>query len=335
VTSLMDQFAAARQARTVMGAGLLAAARADRLANEQQRREAAQRQRQQQQQELAVRVAQVGALLSSLEQERHSQGRADAAERVREAQERAQEMRDGLHSLHRVRLAAGASDRLLRQRDQQQRHQATQQHLHLWSTQRKQSADLAAGERLAEAQYLTLSIQDFLQQTLQQRQQQGRQQQQQRQQEAQSRHNSVSQELHQISALRSAVAIASKQQRQEFCLELQRSVWAGSAGTSPAPKPATAPAAAPLASPKSSTPPVQKPPVAAAPKPPAPVPAPTEERSVQQFILGYVAKLPNTPTLGQVLDDRDALRLLLAQGAISLGIDPSEIVKTLQTMADA
>jgi len=83
---------------------------------------------------------------------------------------------------------------------------------------------------------------------------------------------------------------------------------------------------APTPSPKALAPAKPK-----APEPQKPVSIPVT--NPEQFIAQYLAKLPNQPSLAQVISDRDLVRDILAQGATQLKVDPSEILSTLLRMA--
>ncbi len=70
-----------------------------------------------------------------------------------------------------------------------------------------------------------------------------------------------------------------------------------------------------------------------APKALAPAKPAPPVSSPEQFIRQYISQLPHRPTLGQVVNDRDLVRDILAQGANQLKVDPSDILSTLLRMA--
>ncbi len=62
--------------------------------------------------------------------------------------------------------------------------------------------------------------------------------------------------------------------------------------------------------------------------------APKTSGKIEQFVFDYVAQLSTTSSLLEVVNDRDTVRDLLAQGANTLKVDPSEILNTLLQMAE-
>jgi hypothetical protein len=55
---------------------------------------------------------------------------------------------------------------------------------------------------------------------------------------------------------------------------------------------------------------------------------------IEQFVVDYVAQLSTNSSLLEVVNDRDTVRDLLAQGANTLKVDPSDILNTLLQMAE-
>jgi hypothetical protein len=51
-------------------------------------------------------------------------------------------------------------------------------------------------------------------------------------------------------------------------------------------------------------------------------------------VVDYVAQLSTNSSLLEVVNDRDTVRDLLAQGANTLKVDPSDILNTLLQMAE-
>ena len=55
---------------------------------------------------------------------------------------------------------------------------------------------------------------------------------------------------------------------------------------------------------------------------------------IEQFVADYVSQLSTNSSLLEVVNDRDTVRDLLAQGANTLKVDPSDILNTLLQMAE-
>jgi hypothetical protein len=62
--------------------------------------------------------------------------------------------------------------------------------------------------------------------------------------------------------------------------------------------------------------------------------APKTSGKIEQFVFDYVAQLSTNSSLLEVVNDRDTVRDLLAQGANTLKVDPSDILNTLLQMAE-
>lgn len=61
---------------------------------------------------------------------------------------------------------------------------------------------------------------------------------------------------------------------------------------------------------------------------------PKASGKIEQFVVDYVAQLSTNSSLLEVVNDRDTVRDLLAQGANTLKVDPSDILNTLLQMAE-
>ena len=61
---------------------------------------------------------------------------------------------------------------------------------------------------------------------------------------------------------------------------------------------------------------------------------PKTSGKIEQFVFDYVAQLSTSSSLLEVVNDRDTVRDLLAQGANTLKVDPSDILNTLLQMAE-
>lgn len=62
--------------------------------------------------------------------------------------------------------------------------------------------------------------------------------------------------------------------------------------------------------------------------------SPKASGKIEQFVTDYVAQLSTNSSLLEVVNDRDTVRDLLAQGANTLKVDPSDILNTLLQMAE-
>jgi hypothetical protein len=62
--------------------------------------------------------------------------------------------------------------------------------------------------------------------------------------------------------------------------------------------------------------------------------APKTSGKIEQFVFDYVAQLSTNSSLLEVVNDRDTVRDLLAQGANTLKVDPSDNLNTLLQMAE-
>jgi hypothetical protein len=62
--------------------------------------------------------------------------------------------------------------------------------------------------------------------------------------------------------------------------------------------------------------------------------SPKVSSKIQQFVTDYVAQLSTNSSLLEVVNDRDTVRDLLAQGANTLKVDPSDILNTLLQMEE-
>lgn len=67
---------------------------------------------------------------------------------------------------------------------------------------------------------------------------------------------------------------------------------------------------------------------------PAKTTSPSSYDKTKEFIQSYVSQLEGNPTLLEVVNDRDTVRDLLAQGANLLHLDPSEILNSLLKMVE-
>ena len=151
---------------------------------------------------------------------------------------------------------------------------------------------------------------------------------QQRAQEFSDRTANVKDALEQLEANRLAAATEQALKLKAFSAQLKASVW-GNSDTSSQPVATISPVTTAV---KISEPAIAKP-VVESPKE-LPKALPKVPNKVEQFVMDYVAQLSTNSSLLQVVNDRDTVRDLLAQGANTLKVDPSDILNTLLQMAE-
>ena len=175
---------------------------------------------------------------------------------------------------------------------------------------------------------------------------------QQRAQEASDRASNVKASLGQIEANRIAEAEAQALNLKTFRAELRDSVWSGSRSVAVAPSPANSQldlaTKSTEVSNSSSSKQKKKPTKAestanSAPETEiaksievkeSPKETPKPSGKIEQFVIDYVSQLSTNSSLLAVVNDRDTVRDLLAQGANTLKVDPSDILNTLLQMAE-
>ncbi len=347
MTSLMQEFAEARQQRLQERAEFLvdceqakqertrefqeqSEATADYLAHAEQTRLAGELGRQAiaeialdaRLEEVKDRASQVSEYLQELSTNRTEQAAEASEQRAQDVRTRTFKMRSQLKHIHKARVRAA-------QADQEQRQQLVKDRATLSQTQIE---DLTKN-RLANAAMAS----------------------QQRAQEFGDRTANVQASLENLETTRLDTAKAQALKLQAFHTNLSNSVWAGARTVS---------AASPVekSSVKASVKAIEvsnsngseskkkkgkgenvavKSPESAIAKPvevkEIPKETPKEAKvasKIEQFVVDYVAQLSTNSSLLEVVNDRDTVRDLLAQGANTLKVDPSDILNTLLQMAE-
>ncbi len=307
------------QAQSEATTKFLAHAEQTRLAWEQGRQAIAENALEARREEVQNRAEQMSDYLEDLNTNRTEQAVEDSEQRAQEVRTRTFKTRSQLKHIHKARIRAGQADQAQRQQLVQDRAALTQMQLE----------DLTK-TRLANA---TVDAQ-------------------QRAQEFSDRATNVKASLAQIEANRMAEAEAQALKLKTFRAELTNSVWSGdrsvAVGTPPAnPQPDAATKSTEVSNrfspkPKKKNTKVETV-VAPAPEPAiakpievkeAPKEAPKPSGKIEQFVIDYVSQLSTNSSLLAVVNDRDTVRDLLAQGANTLKVDPSDILNTLLQMAE-
>jgi hypothetical protein len=293
----------------------LAHAEQTRLAWEQGRQAIAENALESRREEIQDRAAQVSEYLETLNTTRTEQAVEDNEQRAQEVRTRTFKMRTQLKHIRKARIRDGEASLAQRQQLVQDRAALTKMQLEDLTKTRLDNATIDA---------------------------------QQRAQEFSDRAANVKASLAQIEASRLAEAEAQALKLKNFRSELTNSVWSGSR-TAVVNPPVAKPnqedtTKSPDASESSSSKPKKKNPksesvVTSAPEPAISKPievkeAPKPAGKIEQFVVDYVAQLSTNSSLLEVVNDRDTVRDLLAQGANTLKVDPSDILNTLLQMAE-
>ena len=237
-------------------------------------------------------------------------------------QERSLEFHQEVQNTHAMlnaatqnRLAAEQSRLLDAQTSQNQRQQevlarsqAVQTQLQHNESQRLATARADAALRLKELRELVLATQTSLAKFRSDRQIMSLADQQQRRQEFQARQAQIQAFLATTQGDRLAMAATQKQQLADYATYIHLSVW-GMDYDNLIQESRTE------ATPEASDSPI--PPI-----------------SIETYITNYVNALAGSPTLTQVVNDRDTVKDLLTIGTTTLKVDPSEILNTLIKMVD-
>jgi hypothetical protein len=342
MASLMQEFAEARQGRLQDRADFLAEqqlareqrerdlqaqseatrqylahAEQTRLAWEQGRQAIAENALEARREEIQNREEQVSEFLENLNTTRTEQSIEDSEQRAQEVRTRTFKTRSQLKHIHKARIRTAEADQVQRQQLVQDRAALTQMHLEDLTTNRLANTTVDA---------------------------------QQRAQEFSDRTANVKASLAQIEAARIAEAKAQALKLKTFRAELSDSVWSGSRSVAVGMPPATpqqdlATNTTEVSSSSSSKPKKKNTKVesVAAPEPAiakpievkeSPKEAPKPSGKIEQFVIDYVSQLSTNSSLLAVVNDRDTVRDLLAQGANTLKVDPSDILNTLLQMAE-
>jgi hypothetical protein len=303
------------QAQSEETARYLAHAEQTRLAWEQGRQAIAENALEARREEILNRAEQVSKYLEDLQTSRTEQAIEDSEQRAQEVRTRTFKTRSQLNHIRKARIRAGQAEQVQRQMLVQERAALTQMQLEDLTTNRLENATIDA---------------------------------QQRAQEFRDRAANVKASLELIEANRIAEAEAEALKLKNFRAELHDSVWSGSraaaVGTPPAnPKQELAPKSTTASSSSSAK---QKKKTTKVESVAAPAPEPVIAKSVEvkespkpsgkieQFVIDYVSQLSTNSSLLAVVNDRDTVRDLLAQGANTLKVDPSDILNTLLQMAE-
>jgi hypothetical protein len=129
--------------------------------------------------------------------------------------------------------------------------------------------------------------------------------------------------LNQLQAEREAMGNGLRQELREFRQQLHESVW-GNGGEAVVVQVVPSVDIKPKPAKKKE----------AAPEPAKPAATVVSAAVIDDFVINYVASLPNHPSLSEVMNDREQARELLAQGANKLGVDPSEVLNALLRLAE-
>lgn len=339
----------ALQAQSEATAAYLAHAEQTRLAWEQGRQAIAENALASRQEELQNRANQVSQYLQDLSSNRAQQAAEDSEERAQEVRTRTFKTRSQLKHIHKARIRTGQADRAQRQQLTQERSAFTQMQIEDINKARLANAKAAAQQRAQEAQERTAEVSAKIQATAEQRLAQAKQDAASRNQEFSDRAANVKESLAHLEANRLAAAEAQANQLSAFRVNLSNSVWAGSRSVA-VPQPVTKVVSNPIPE-RTDTPAKSKkkaakepetiaPPVATKPVEVKETPKETSKESpkssgkIEQFVVDYVAQLSTNSSLLEVVNDRDTVRDLLAQGANTLKVDPSDILNTLLQMAE-
>ena len=296
----------------------LAHAEQTRLAWEQGRQAIAENALESRREEVQNRAEQMSEFLEDLNTTRTEQAIEGSEQRAQEVRTRTFKTRSQLKHIHKARIRAGQAEQVQRQQLVQERAALTQMQLEELNTTRLANATVDA---------------------------------QQREQEASDRAANVKASLGQIEANRIAEAEAQAMKLKTFRAELSDSVWSGSrsvaAGTPPAPQPDLATKSTEVSNSSSSKQkkkPAKAEGTAASVTEPmiaksievkeSPKETPKPSSKIEQFVIDYVSQLSTNSSLLAVVNDRDTVRDLLAQGANTLKVDPSDILNTLLQMAE-
>jgi len=346
MTSLMQEFAEARQQRlqerseflldceqakqerarelqlqSETTAAYLAHAQQTRLAGELGRQAVAEITSESRQEEVKNRAGQVSIYLQELSTKRTEQAAEDSEQRAQDVRTRTFKMRSQLKHIHKARVRAAQVDQVQRRRLVEDRAALTQMQIEDLTKNRLASATLAS---------------------------------QQRAQEFGDRAANVKNSLENLETTRLEKANAQALKLQAFRTNLTNSVWAGarsvaapqvkvsvqasvkvsevseSNSSEPKKKKGKAESVAVKSAELAIAKPVEvKEVIKETPKEVSKV-----SSKIEQFVVDYVAQLSTNSSLLEVVNDRDTVRDLLAQGANTLKVDPSDILNTLLQMAE-
>ena len=346
MTSLMQKFAEARQQRLQERAEFLvdceqakqewarefqeqSEATADYLAHAEQTRLAGELGRQAiaeialdaRLEEVKDRASQVSEYLQELSTNRTEQAAEASEQRAQDVRTRTFKMRSQLKHIHKARVRAAQADQVQRRQLVEDRAALTQMQIEDLTKNRLASATLAS---------------------------------QQRYQEFSDRAANVKNSLENLETTRLEKANAQALKLKAFRTNLTNSVWAGARSVAAPQVKVSVQASVKVSevSVSNSSEPKKKNGKAESVAVKSPEPAiakPVEVKDVaketpkevskvtgkiEQFVVDYVSQLSTNSSLLEVVNDRDTVRDLLAQGANTLKVDPSDILNTLLQMAE-
>lgn len=331
MASLMQRFADARQKRlherSVFGASCelarqsrqkdlqaqasatskyLAHAEQSRLAWEQGRQVIAEIALESRQEEIQNRAEKMTGFLQDLTSIRTERAIEDSAERAQAVRTRTFKTRSHLKHIHKARIKSGRIELLQRQQLAQERSALMQMQLEDLTKIRHVSAAISTQQRVQEASVRAINVKSSLAQT---------------------------------EANRLAKAEIQSLQLASFSASLRSSVWSSDRAVAPTQANISVKAAivdsaisnSSFENKKSLTEKV----VIKVAEPAIEVKEPAKTSGkIEQFVVDYVAQLSTNSSLLEVVNDRDTVRDLLAQGANTLKVDPSDILNTLLQMAE-
>jgi len=301
------------QAQSVATADYLAHAEQTRLAWEQGRQAIAEIALESRLEEIENRADQVTQYLQALNINRTEQATTDSLQRAQDVRTRTFKMRSQLKHIHKARIRSGQVALVQRQQLVQERAALTQMQIEELTQIRLANATVAAQQRAQEFSDRVVNVKDS---------------------------------LAQLEVDRLAKAEVQASRLRAFRTSLSDSVWAGTrsvASSQTTGKVVSVQASAEvLDSPNSKSKKKNSKSESVSPKPtelavvkPVEVKEiPKASGKIQQFVVDYVAQLSTNSSLLEVVNDRDTVRDLLAQGANTLKVDPSDILNTLLQMAE-
>ena len=329
MASLMQEFAEARKQRLQKRADFLVDSQ---LASESRQEEVQNRSNQMSRHLQDLYIARIARTAQTA---RIEQATEDSAQRAQDVRTRTFKTRSLLKHIHKARIRTSQADSILRQQFEADRLVTAE-------------ADREQRQQFEADRLVTAEADSIL-----------------RQQQVQERAAFTQMQLEDLTTTRLANATFAAQQRlevessrradaQAFRSNLRDSVWGTSSpsvGSSQAPEKLPA-KSSPDISKKSST--TLKTKVAAQIKEPLVIKSveakplievtqtvkgiakevPKTSGKIEQFVFDYVAQLSTSSSLLEVVNDRDTVRDLLAQGANTLKVDPSDILNTLLQMAE-
>ncbi|PZU97051.1 MAG: hypothetical protein DCE90_07905 [Pseudanabaena sp.] len=373
MASLMQKFAEAKQQRLQERADFLAAceqsrqvreqefqeqaqatakylahAEQNRLAWEQGRQAIAENALVKRHEELQDRAEQVASYLQELNETRVQKAAEDSEERAQEVRNRTFKSRSQLKHIHKARIRNGVSARQQRQQLVKEREILTSMQLEDLQKSRLAEAQVAAEQRSQEASLRATEVASQLQDIASQRIAMAKVDIAARSQEFLDRAAEVQSTLSDIHTQRMAAAEAQAEQLRSFRANLKASVWSGDRAATtvePVVKPVTkidnlVTEKKPTKVSKKAIPTVEVKAVEASKavevkEKETPKEAVKTSNKIEQFVVDYVSQLSTNSSLLEVVNDRDTVRDLLAQGANTLKVDPSDILNTLLQMAEA